>query len=55
MEKTSKQMLLETLCTVLKNKEQVTDDIYRGIAYLGYPVTAEDCEKICAKIIEQYI
>ena len=47
----SKKELLETICTVLANNEQVTDNIYRGIAYLGYPVTPEDCEKIRAEII----
>ena len=50
----AKKELLETLCTVLANNEQVTDNIYRGIAYLGYPVTPEDCERIREEIIEQY-
>ena len=50
----AKKELLETICTVLTNNEQVTDNIYRGIAYLGYPVTPEDCERIREGIIEQY-
>ena len=50
----AKKELLETICTVLANNEQVTDNIYRGIAYLGYPVTPEDCERIREEIIEQY-
>ena len=50
----AKKKLLETLCTVLANNEQVTDNIYRGTAYLGYPVPPEDCERIREEIIEQY-
>lgn len=50
----AKKELLETICSVITNNEQVTDNIYRGIAYLGYPVTPEDCERIREEIIEQY-
>lgn len=42
----AKQELIETICGVMEESGEITDSVYRGIAYLGYPVQPEECEEL---------
>lgn len=42
----AKQELIEAICGVMKESGEITDSVYRGIAYLGYPVQPEECEEL---------
>ena len=50
----AKQKLIETICGVMKESGEMTDSVYRGIAYLGYPVQPEECEELQQEIQEVY-
>ena len=50
----AKQKLVETICGVMKESGEMTDSVYRGIAYLGYPVQPEECEELQQEIQEVY-
>ena len=43
---TEKKKLIEAIQKCLKTTENVTDDIYRGIAYLGYRLEPEQYRKL---------
>lgn len=51
---TAKKQLIETIYTVLTKNEKVAEEIYRGIAYIGYPMSAEDCKQLQEQLLEQY-
>lgn len=50
----AKQKLIETICGVMKESGEMTDSVYRGIAYLGYSVQPEECEELQQEIQEVY-
>lgn len=50
----AKQELVETICGVMEESGKITDSVYRGIAYLGYPVQPEECEELQQEIREVY-
>ena len=50
----AKQELVETICSVMEESGEITDSVYRGIAYLGYPVQPEECEELQQEIQEVY-
>ena len=50
----AKQELIVTICSVMEESGEITDSVYRGIAYLGYPVQPEECEELQQEIQEVY-
>lgn len=50
----AKQELIETICGVMEEAGEITDSVYRGIAYLGYPVQPEECEELQQDIRKDY-
>lgn len=50
----AKQELIETICSVMEEAGEITDSVYRGIAYLGYPVQPEECEELQQDIRKDY-
>ena len=50
----AKQELIVTICSVMEESGEITDSVYRGIAYLGYPVRPEECEELQQEIQEVY-
>ena len=47
----AKRDLIETVCKKLGSSENVPEDVYRGIAYLGYDLEPEAYTQIQQKII----